>query len=112
MLRLQCLILLAAVTASAASPGGHATCMGGTVTSIRTGSAGKIFIDAPDNFVFEASSGTVRIPYDKLNMIEYGQDTGRRVVLAWTVSPMFLLLKARKHYITLGFLDPEGRQQT
>src|SRR4051794_2482868 len=111
MLRLPCLFLLAALSACAASSGGPARCMGGTVTAAPAGASGKIFTDVPEAFVFTTGSGTVRIPYDKLNNIEYGQDAGRRVLLAWVASPMFLLLKARAHYITLGFVDEEGRQQ-
>jgi len=92
-------------------PGGPAKCVGGTITSLRTGINGEVLTSTPDAFVFVAPSGTVRIPYDKINLIEYGQDVQRRVMLAWMISPMFLLLKSRKHFLTLGFQDAEGRQQ-
>jgi hypothetical protein len=72
---------------------------------------GEVLTSAPDAFVFEASSGTVRIPYDKINLMEYGQEVSRRVALAFVVSPMFLLTKSRKHFLTLGFQDAEGHQQ-
>jgi aerobic-type carbon monoxide dehydrogenase small subunit (CoxS/CutS family) len=72
---------------------------------------GEILTDTPEAFVFAAPSGAVRIPYDKINLIEYGQDVSRRVVLAWVVSPMFLLMKSRKHFLTVGFEDAEGHQQ-
>jgi hypothetical protein len=72
---------------------------------------GAVLTDTPDAFVFVASSGTVRIPYDKINLIEYGQEVSRRVMLAWMISPMFLLLKSRKHFLTVGFQDAEGHQQ-
>jgi hypothetical protein len=58
-----------------------------------------------------AATTTARIPYRKINLIEYGQDVGRRYVLAVLVSPIFLLSKARAHYITLGYTDDTGRQQ-
>ena len=44
-------------------------------------------------------------------MIEYGQEVSRRVVLAWVISPIFLLLKARAHFVTLGFTDETGKHQ-
>ncbi len=91
--------------------GGSAMCVGGTVTSLQTGMKGEIFTSALDAFVFEAPSGTVRIPYDKINLMEYGQEVSRRVALAYVISPMFLLLKSRKHFLTLGFQDAEGHQQ-
>ena len=57
------------------------------------------------------SSATLRIPYAKINLVEYGQDVGRRIVLAWVVSPIFLLSKAHKHFITVGYTDDNGKQQ-
>ena len=92
-------------------PGGPARCVGGTITSLRTGMSGEVLTSTPNAFVFVASSGTVRIPYDRINLIEYGQEVQRRVMLAWMISPMFLLLKSRKHFLTLGFQDAEGHQQ-
>jgi hypothetical protein len=111
MSRLLSLLLLAATAGAAVQPGGPAQCVGGSITSLRTGMKGEVLTGTPDAFVFAASSGTVRIPYDKINLIEYGQEVSRRVMLAWMVSPMFLLLKSRKHFLTVGFLDAEGHQQ-
>jgi hypothetical protein len=111
MSRLFSLLLLAATAGAAMHPDGSAMCVGGTIASVQTGKKGEVFTSTPDAFVFVASPGTVRIPYDKINLMEYGQDVQRRVMLAWMISPMFLLLKARKHFLTLGFQDAEGRQQ-
>jgi hypothetical protein len=61
--------------------------------------------------VLVAATTTARIPFQKITLIEYGQDVGRRVVLAVLISPIFLLSKARAHYITLGYTDDAGRQQ-
>ena len=110
MSRLFSLLLLAATAGAAMHPGGPAKCVGGT-TSLRTGMNGEVLTSTPDAFVFVAPSGTVRIPYDKINLIEYGQEVQRRVMLAWMISPMFLLMKSRKHFLTLGFQDAEGHQQ-
>jgi len=112
MVRVLSLLVLAVMAGSAAQPGGHATCMGGTIASIRSGTSGQLVTDAPNAFLFVASSTTVTIPYNKINMLEYGQDVGRRVLLAWAVSPVFLLMKARAHYLTVGFIDADDHQQT
>jgi hypothetical protein len=111
MSRLFSLLLLAATAGAAMHPGGSARCVGGTITSLRTGMNGQVLTSTPDAFVFVAPSGTVRIPYDKINLIEYGQEVQRRVMLAWMISPMFLLMKSRKHFLTLGFQDADGHQQ-
>ena len=64
-----------------------------------------------DAFVFVTSSTTLRIPYARINLVEYGQDVSRRVILAWAVSPIFLLSKAHKHFITLGYTDDTGNSR-
>jgi hypothetical protein len=111
MSRLFSLLLLAATAGAAMHPGGSAMCVGGTITPVQTGKKGEVFTSTPDAFVFVASPGTVRIPYDKINLMEYGQEVSRRLVLAYVISPMFLLMKSRKHFLTLGFQDAEGHQQ-
>ena len=51
------------------------------------------------------------IPYDKVDSLEYGQNVSRRYVAAVLISPVFLLSKPRKHFVTVGYTDNEGRQQ-
>jgi hypothetical protein len=103
--------LLAIATAAAGEFAGRAQIVGGTVTGVAASATGKVRTNDADAFVFATSSTTLRIPYSKINLVEYGQDVSRRVVLAWVVSPIFLLSKAHKHFITLGYTDEEGKQQ-
>ena len=35
----------------------------------------------------------------------------RRLLMAVVISPMFLLAKSRKHFLTVGYTDEDGRQQ-
>jgi hypothetical protein len=58
------------------------------------------------------------IPYDNFIDIEYGQKAGRRVgaAIATTIllNPAGLLLlfsKKRKHFVTIGYKDEEGKEQ-
>ena len=46
-----------------------------------------------------------------MNTLEYGQKAGRRLGLAIAVSPVLLLSKKRRHYLTINFLDEQGKQQ-
>ena len=62
-------------------------------------------------FQFRAKESSVKIPYGKINMIEYGQKVDRRYLTAVLISPIFLLSKARKHFLTVGFTDERGNQQ-
>ena len=36
---------------------------------------------------------------------------GRRLGLAIVLSPLFLLSKKRRHYLTIGYIDQQGEQQ-
>jgi hypothetical protein len=46
-----------------------------------------------------------------VNTLEYGQNVSRRYAAAVLISPILLLSKSRKHFVTLGYLDDEGKQQ-
>ena len=92
-------------------PSKQAVYRGGTLSNIRAASAGTVTTTNFRHFVFRHDRGELRIPYDRINSLEYGQKTGRRLSLAVTLSPLFLLSKKRKHYLTVSFFDAEGNQQ-
>jgi hypothetical protein len=97
--------------ASAGHLGSRGEYVGGTEPQIRTNSAGTL--QAFDNtyFVFAGSNANVRIPYERINLLEYGQVVSEHIVAMLLVSRMFQLEKKRRHYLTVGFEDNEGRQQ-
>ena len=107
-------VLLANVTSPAllaGIPSKKAVYRGGTLSSIRRSAAGTVATTDSRHFVFRHDGGELRIRYDRINALEYGQKTGRRVGLAVTLSPLFLLSKKRKHFLTVSFFDAEGNQQ-
>ena len=110
---LVAILLTAAATATASggSAGGRASYLGGTHPSVPSGARG--FVEAVDEryFVFYARKESVRIPYERINLLEYGQRVSRRYALAVLISPVFVLAKKRHHYLTLGYQDDNGRQQ-
>ncbi len=85
--------------------------VGGTITSIPQLAEGTISASDEKVFVFEYSRDKFSIPYDRINSLEYGQKAGRRVGLAIAVTPLALFSKKRKHFLTIGFLDENDRQQ-
>ncbi len=85
--------------------------IGGTINSIKVGTEGKSSATDEKVFVFEYQGGKLNIPYDRINDLEYGQKAGRRLGLALTVSPWLLLSKKRKHFLTIGYLDENEKQQ-
>ena len=102
--------LLAGMTA-AAGPGVKTQLIGGTPPSIAAKSTARLDFTGADQMVFRCATGEIRVPYRKVNTLEYGQTVSRRYAAAVLVSPMLLLSKERKHFVTLGYVDAEGKQQ-
>jgi hypothetical protein len=100
--------------------GKSAKYVGGTVSLYKERMDGKWDLE-DDALVFtpkKKEAGALRIPYNKIDSLEYGQKVGRRVggalAGAMIVSPVFLLLlfsKKRKHFLTIGFKDGEDKLQ-
>jgi hypothetical protein len=85
--------------------------VGGTISVLPSKIGGFINTRQEDVFLFQTKGVTIQIPYDKINELEYGQRVGRRYAEAILISPVFLLSKTRKHFLTVGFTDDRGRQQ-
>lgn len=88
--------------------------VGGTV-AIKEMSEGHSTTSDEKVFVFEYKNGksatTFKIPYDKVNALEYGQKAGRRLGLAIVVTPLALFSKKRKHFLTISYTDEAEKQQ-
>jgi hypothetical protein len=85
--------------------------IGGTALEVAVGASGAITVTDARYFAFYSRKSNVRVAYDKINLLEYGQTVGRRLDLAIIISPAFLLVKKRKHFLTVGYTDEEGKQQ-
>ena len=95
----------------ATNAGGRADYVGGTLANLPAKTAGRIRTADQRTFVFETEHTRVQVPYESINLLEYGQQAGRRYIMAIVISPVFLLTKARKHFLTVAYRDEEGRQQ-
>jgi hypothetical protein len=95
----------------AGSKGSHAEYAGGTILQIPDGCSGSIQAVDDQYFVFYSQKARWRVPYDKINLIEYGQKVDRRYMAAVLISPLLLLSKKRQHFLTVGYMDEEGHQQ-
>lgn len=92
------------------APAGHVQYIGGTRADL-AGSAGVVDLADDHYFVFYAKKASFRVPYDKINLLEYGQNVNRRIAMAVVISPLFLLSKKRQHFLSIGYQDEQGRQQ-
>ena len=85
--------------------------IGGTVSQIAEGTQGSIVLTDDRYLAFYAGKVQMRVAYDRVNLVEYGQQVGRRMALALVISPVFLLSKSRKHFLTIGYSGEDGKQQ-
>jgi hypothetical protein len=95
----------------AGSKGSRAEYAGGTILQIPDGCSGSIQAVDEQFFVFYSKKARWRVPYDRINLIEYGQKVDRRYMAAVLLSPLLLLSKKRQHFLTVGYTDEQGRQQ-
>jgi hypothetical protein len=113
MLRLLsfCLIFLSVFVAHAAVRGDNILYVGGTWQALKEKTNGKLDLDSKDKATFTSKNGNFDIPYNSIGSIEYGQKAGRRVGVALAVSPVALLSKKRRHFVSVEYLDGQGTKQ-
>src|SRR5262249_55128121 len=85
--------------------------VGGTAEKIPSGASGSLDISDQRYFAFYTQKSQIRVPYSRINLLEYGQKVDRRLLLAIVISPAFLLSKKRKHFLTVGYIDEDGNHQ-
>ncbi len=100
-----------AVLASGGHAGARAEYMGGTRSDITANDAGDIQTGDKVYFIFLSKRTQVKVPYERINLLEYGQKVDRRYIAAVVISPLFMLAKKREHFLTVGFEDDDGQQQ-
>ncbi len=104
-----CLIL--ALPLAAGEPGIKAQFVGGTLSGVPGKTHSRLDLTGADTLVFHYGNTELGIAYRKINTVEYGQAVSRRYAEAVLISPLLLLSKSRKHFVTIGYLDEEGKQQ-
>lgn len=111
---LTCVVIRAWLFAGLASLAAAQTAVeyvGGTVPTVAAGTQGSIVLTDDRYLAFYAGKAQMRVAYDRIDLVEYGQQVSRRLVMAMVLSPVFLLSKSRKHFLTIGYSDEDGKQQ-
>jgi len=103
--------ILVALSLSGATPGVKVQVVGGTLLALPTKSVVRLDLTGAESLSLESGARHLAIPYEKINTLEYGQNVSRRYAEAILISPVFLLAKSHKHFLTLGYVDAEGKQQ-
>jgi hypothetical protein len=110
-LALTLVLCLCASVPAASRSGSRAEYIGGTRPDIPANNSGDIKVTDQVYFIFVSKQTQIRVPYERINLLEYGQKVDRRYIAAVVISPLFLLAKKRAHFLTVGFQDDDGRQQ-
>jgi hypothetical protein len=97
--------LLAAVT------GDEVLYVGGTVKNLPEATEGRLDTKNEDKLIYSAEKGGFEIPYKNITSLEYGQKAGRRVGVAIVITVWALFSKKRKHFLTIGYNDSDGKPQ-
>lgn len=105
------LLLLCTSVLLAGEPGVSAHLVGGTVPALQGAVHGRIQFAAEETLLYHSRQTRLSIPYARIHTLEYGQRVHRRYVEAILISPVLLLSKSRKHFLTLGYTDEAGRRQ-
>lgn len=113
--QISALLLTTFLSSAVAGIGAKSTMYVGGTIPIKELTEGRSSTADEKVFIFEYKDKkqlvSFKIPYDKVNSLEYGQKAGRRLGLAIVVSPLALFSKKRKHFLTLGYQDEADKQQ-
>jgi hypothetical protein len=109
--RVVLIVCLAVPVFAGGLPGIKAEFVGGTPKGLKVKSAARLDLSSPEEMVFRCGEIELRVAYNKVNTLEYGQNVSRRWAAAVLISPVLLLSKSRRHFVTVGYLDLDGKQQ-
>ncbi|MFN7937718.1 MAG: hypothetical protein U0R19_30600 [Bryobacteraceae bacterium] len=90
---------------------GRVEYIGGTVDAFPGGTAGILKTSDKEYLILVTKKATMKVLYERVNLLEYGQQVSRRYALAILISPVLILSRKRKHFLTVGFQDDAGKQQ-
>ena len=103
--------LVLVVPSAAAERGFKTQYVGGSVPELPVKSDVVVDLNGADSLRLDCGKSALAIPYQKIDTIEYGQNVSRRYAAAVLISPILLLSKSRKHYVTVGYVDSQANQQ-
>ena len=110
-MKLYLCLLALPLALAAGGPGVKAQYVGGTVAAISGKPTARLDLADAEALRFHCGASELTIDYRKINTLEYGQNVSRRYAAAILISPVLLLSKSRKHFVTIGYVDGAGNQQ-
>ena len=90
---------------------GKAKYMGGMAVGVKEKAEGPFDLKGEQTLVWNGEGSRLEIPWTSIAEMEYGQKVARRWRSAILLSPIALLSKARKHFVTVSYKDSAGKDQ-
>src|SRR5688500_13530884 len=111
MKRVLLAVALICFAGTAAQPGVKIEIIGGTLPDVPAKTRARMDLTTGEAVLLHYGKTELRIDYAKVNTIKYCQNVSRRYAAGILISPVLLLSKSRRHFVTLGYLDGESKQQ-
>jgi hypothetical protein len=105
------IVILFPLAATAGESGLKAQFIGGTLPGVSPRSTARLNLTGAEMLRFSSGNISLEIPYRRVETLEYGQNVSRRYAEAVLISPILLLSKSRKHFVTIGYQDIDGQRQ-
>ncbi len=116
-----CLLLAPyAIAVGGSEPGIPVRYVGGTLNGCALKSSGRLYLPGPQWFLFRCGAGEVKVEYETVTSMRYGQTLHRRFGTAaatavvpplWPVTAAVMLVRSHKHFITIEYAEAGGAKQ-
>ena len=104
-------LLVLSTVLQAGDAGSRAQYVGGTVPGLKNKCDVRIAFSEEDVLRISARRESFQIAFKDVTNLEYGLRINRRYIEAALLSPVFLVAKKKTHYLTIGYIDRDGRNQ-
>jgi len=85
--------------------------VGGTVSSLKEGTMGRLDTTQEDAIVFQSSEPKVAIPYGDIQKFEYQEKLARRMGVVATIAVVLVKHRQRRHFIEIDYRGKDGTPQ-
>jgi hypothetical protein len=101
---LVCCFCIVALVASAVE-NGQVLYVGGTITSLKEATLGRLDTSSPSALVFASGADRLAIPFSKIDSYEYSQDVARHLGVLPAIGAGLLRKRQRKHFFRITYHD-------
>ncbi len=105
-----CLLLTMTLSAFAVEDG-NVMYVGGTVSTLKEATLGKLDTNSQTELIFESSSGRIGIPFAGMDSYEISQQVARHLGVLPAIAVGLVKQRQRKHFLRIAFHDESNTPQ-